>query len=172
MDGLLAATYLFPGLITFNFVLAALSFTLSIVIGFGPDIQIIILSYLGRDEGVLPLQELAVKGEQEKMLYPLIVSVVSVWTVVSTYGLGGSMRHAASGWRFVQPCKGGARFILLQVLTWTTFLLAIVLPWTTVKGIGWLLLLGAVEDPTWAEQGGLLVAGAAMGVRVLLACTG
>jgi hypothetical protein len=98
-------------------------------------------------------------------LFPqLAVSCITAWTVLSTYGVGGAIRYGKRGWRFVQPCAGGPRFVLLQFCTWTTTGVALVLPWTTVKDLGWLIFLDKVERNDTQSNNAMLVAGAALGM--------
>lgn len=48
--------------------------------------------------------------------------------VFLTHGIGGHALHGTkSGWNFVMPFQGGALFVALQMMAWTSFALAILL---------------------------------------------
>lgn len=56
------------------------------------------------------------------------LSVLLFTTVVfNTYGVGGRMAHGnTKKWRFYQPFLGGAKFVLLQALSWSFFTISVV----------------------------------------------
>ena len=98
------------------------------------------------------------------LFWPVLVSGVTIWTTLTTYGIGGAARHGKQGWRFVQPWSGGVRFVFVQILTWITAALSIGMPWTTLPKLGWLLpWIGDTQtDPV--SHRGLLVVGSALGM--------
>lgn len=47
--------------------------------------------------------------------------------VFNTYGVGGHMAHGSTRkWRFYQPFLGGAKFVLLQALSWSFFTISVI----------------------------------------------
>ncbi|TDH70759.1 uncharacterized protein CCR75_000501 [Bremia lactucae] len=56
--------------------------------------------------------------------YPLATGIGSfalfVTALFNTYGLGGVL-STKDGWKFYQPFMGGARFVLIQIMSWTCF---------------------------------------------------
>ena len=95
---------------------------------------------------------------------PLFVNFFTLFTVGTTYGIGGAMQHAKNGWSFVQPMRGGARFVLIQLSTWTAFTLAVVFPWVAVEDLGFLRVFGFVVEQDRIGSGSLAIAGAGLGL--------
>jgi len=100
------------------------------------------------------------------LFWSILVSGVTLWTVFTTYGLGGAAMHGKNGWKFVQPGVGGLRFIIVQIMTWMTATLSISMPWVNLKNIGWLSSFGVIADDELdpASHRGLLVVGSALGM--------
>jgi hypothetical protein len=177
MDGMLLVTFFFPVLVTVNITLSVITFLLSLIVSFGPEIVQILVDMLKSNPNTSDyaslvtdlLGEIPSVEDSKKPLsvfWSIFVSGVTVWTTLSTYGVGGAARHGKKGWRFVQPGVGGVRFILVQVMTWVTMAASIAMPWTTLKDFGWLTVLGVVADKEKdpASHRGLLVVGSALGM--------
>lgn len=66
------------------------------------------------------------------------LSVLLFTTVVfNTYGVGGHMAHGPTRkWRFYQPFLGGAKFVLLQALSWSFFTISVIVEVRTDKQRG------------------------------------
>jgi len=67
--------------------------------------------------------------------------------VFNTYGLGGFLsNHKTKQWRFWQPFLGGAKFVLLQALSWSFFTISVVLEIAFIVStfaLGFELFIGA-----------------------------
>lgn len=155
--------------------LSILTFVLSLFVSFGPEIRERIVWVLGMNDltkeyvpNVLNLQSPLGDNPQQPLgvFWPVWVSFITLWTTLTTYGVGGAAHHAKKGWRFVQPGAGGVRFMLVQTMTWVTAALSMAMPWTTLKGYGWLSTLGMVPDGEIdpLSHRGLLVVGSALGM--------
>jgi len=178
MDGMLFVTFFFPALVSFNITISIVTFLLTIIVVFGPEVSVVVLELIRSNAitnsytdvvskwlGVMQTQ-VSDADKRVSIFWPVLVSGVTIWTTASTYGVGGAARHGKKGWKFVQPGVGGIRFILVQIFTWITFALSVGMPWTTLENIGWLSVLGLVpsnrEDP--GSHQGLLVVGSALGM--------
>ncbi|KAH9255510.1 hypothetical protein BASA81_006327 [Batrachochytrium salamandrivorans] len=180
MDGMLLVTFFFPALAVFNFTLSIVTFLLTLFISYGPEVYrtleatvVDLVPHLVAPNAAIQSKLVSSQHHQSSSFFwSMFVSCVTIWTTLTTYGFGGAARHGKSGWRFVQPGRGGVRYVLLQWLTWTTAALSIAMPWTTLKSFGWLALLGVVpdheQDP--ASLRGLLVVGSALGILANTYC--
>eukprot|EP00300_Choanocystis_sp_HF-7_P003265 c12487_g1_i1.p1 GENE.c12487_g1_i1~~c12487_g1_i1.p1 ORF type:complete len:841 (+),score=118.35 c12487_g1_i1:30-2552(+) len=57
-----------------------------------------------------------------------VAVLFGVSCIILTHGVGGSLLHHEKSWSFYQPFKGGARFICLQVLSWSMVGMSLLLP--------------------------------------------
>jgi len=103
----------------------------------------------------------------------IVINLVTLITIPTTYGLGGALQHGALGqrqrkskstrWRCVQPLRGGTRFVMLQISTWFFTAAALSVPWLAAAGLGILADTHIPADDV-SLQGGLLVTGATLTV--------
>ena len=64
-----------------------------------------------------------------------VLSLVCCIVAISlTHGLGGHMRHKEKGWRFSQTCRGGTKFVALQIVAWSFFGAALLLIGGSIAG--------------------------------------
>ena len=185
MDGVLFVAFFFPLLVGFNIAASSFGFSFAFWCAFGKEIARVLTDesayMMTQTEKILgaslsrilftpnsvflwALSSPPVDVGRFPFLLPLLVNCVTIFAVGTTYGIGGAMQHAKNGWSFVQPMRGGARFVLIQLATWTAVTVAIVLPWVAVEDFGLLRIGGFVLEQDAVGHGALSVAGAGIGL--------
>ncbi len=191
MDGMLFLVYFFPLIVAGSFIISFITFILTLWIGFSEDIQASIQNYLVDNVNPFTTTYLSFKlydknrgyihdglfnymialagnppFQNTLYFYPLLVSISTILTVTLIYHYGGILRHGNAGWKFLQFGRGGIRFVILQIVTWTTLAFSVILPWTDVDDLGWFPMFGLTEPASKDKHAhaGLVVAGAALGM--------
>jgi len=169
MDGMLFVAFFFPLILCGSVILSAAGFFLSLWFSFGGHAADWLKQVDGEPSNMRSALMTVLRHPPMKsygwFVYPLVMNLITVSTVVGTYSLGKVLYHK-KGWKFNQPMAGGIRFVLLQALLWTVFAISLSLPWLSVKGIGILERLDVLKhsEADKASFGGLLVASSALGM--------